>query len=286
MQQSQSHKRRYVAQGGLAVGLIGVSAIAMGMVWPTDHVLTSIEDSEAAPVSTEPTQPAVTELGAADVVAADTYSRVMRLRRDAGLTNHDLAALGLSQEVSEAALSRLITWVSANHPALIQAEHAIQDKQRALFERERAVRIGADEEHSFVVIDNAREAVAEAEAAYLALCDRGVMDALSVTPRATQQRWQDASQFRGRGSSGDRGLPIELRYITSMSDRRADELGDRLDVPGALGEVLTSLEQSGVDAVRAQVAAHLAGVATAEDAVLPLPEELQEPEYVEQENEE
>lgn len=251
-------QKRRLPQGLLALGLIGVAGT--GIAWSilpdfSPWVTTSVQ------IQGEP--------GDADVVRADLYSEVMRVRRDAMLTNQDLAALELDQADAEAVLSRLLEWVGTNEVALRRSRNAVTAAERALAEQERLLRTGEGGSRILEDLEAARTAVGAAETAYRAGCAQGVGYALADAPGRPAERWARAAEHRD--------LPVELRYLSSMNMQRAKELlsGMADGRPLPLG-VLTAFEQSGADQVREAVASHARGVSAAEAVVLPVPTELRE----------
>ncbi len=282
MKQSQSHKRRYVAQATIAAGVIGLGVAGVVMSLPAQANL-------KAPTAKQGQLSEATDRGqeqVEDKVEASVYSQVMRLRGDIAMTNGDLAALGLNEAQAEDVLTRLVEWVETNQTALIAADNKIETARQKLALLQRRIRTGEADTREIGGLSNLHRAVADADAACKTLRVQAGTHAVAPAPGNIQSQWAQAS--------ANAHLPVDLRHVPGLDEQRLRALmGNAPPAPGtpgsggaqtAVGGVgliaagLTFSEQSDRAQATTNIQTHLPGVAAAEARVLPVPTELQDDE--------
>ncbi|MEM9109394.1 MAG: hypothetical protein AAGC72_05170 [Planctomycetota bacterium] len=240
--------------------LLAVSAIGLGVA----GVMTQIDrgnPAEAAQAE-DPAQPSE--------LAELTYSRVHELRRQNGLENKDLAALGLTQSETSAVLTRLVQWCETNEAAITSARQAVITAKRNLREQQRLVRVGQASERQKSDADGKAQALADAEHAYASLLNNGAVNAIEAPgiDLAKASRWQAGSLLSDR-------LDHELRLIPGMDTGRAGMLeSESARLGTAVEDVLLPSEQRALQSLRETRRSSMAGVLVAEAVVLPVPEGL------------
>lgn len=241
-------------------GLLAASVVGLGIA----GIVTQLgrgNPAEAAQVEATPGQAGL---------ALDTYSRVERVRREAGLGNQDLAALGLSCTEAESVMTRLVEWCEANEAGITRAIAEVTTAKRERREQQRLVRIGEASERELADANGKIKAVADAVQAYTELMKAGALRALQASAPGTSTAWQRASGLKGKAS-------IEMRYIDGMDEDRLAYLETESKRQKAeISEVMSYSEKQACQAVRDRMKASMPGVLLAESLALPLPEELRD----------
>jgi len=249
--------RRYTVQGLVCLGLIGSGAWAL---------VTNLQsDAQAQTVA-----PAIAQDQAPGLDMA-VYSDAQRIRRSAGLSAMDLAALQLSQAECEAVLGRLVTWCETNGDALANADARVHAAQREQNNLHRATRTGQASEIHLASRDQVAQVLAQAVDTRDQLMEQGAAYAMQAVP-GRGVAWQRATQLRG-------DAPTELRYVSTMDSDRLQSLEAEAQRLGqGVEQVLSFSEKQEVTAIRQRLIQQMPLVRAAEEVALPLPEELRTPE--------
>ncbi len=270
---SPSPTRRFVVQGMMAAGLLGLGVTGVVMSVPAEaRWNTQGPDKAASAKQIQSGEQATAE----NTIDAALYSRVMRLRNEIALTNDDLAAMGLTQAQAEDVLTRLLDWVETNQPAMIQADNALRDARRAVVALQRRIQTGEADELEVQGFGDLYQVVADADAARKTLRHQAGAHAVAPAPENLRSQWAQAH--------ANAHLPADLRHVPGLDEQRLRSLlGSAPETPGvsaasALGVGLTLSEQDELDSVRNRIHANRAGILAAEAEVLPLPAELLEDE--------
>ncbi len=245
--------------------LLAASVVGLGIA----GIATQLDSGNPAEAQVEVAQPPAPEESG---LPLDTYSRVERVRREAGLGNQDLAALGLSRTDTEAVMARLVEWCEANKAGITRAKAAVTTAKRELREQQRLVRIGEASERQLTDAGGKAKAVVDAEQAYTDLMKAGALHALQAPEIApgTSTTWQRASGLKGMAKT-------ELRYAEGMDADRLAYLETEAERQKAeLSEVMSYKEKQACQAVRDRMKASMPGVLLAESLALPLPPELRD----------
>ena len=181
-------------------------------------------------------------------------SRLERLRGDLGLTNRDLAAMGLSEAQAQSVLQALLDWSEGNQARVDAARSAERVAQAQLREATRKVRVGPRDESVIRSLPRLRDQVEQ---------KRRARTALQAEAAALVEARLDGAQ-RGRWLTirGQRHAPGELRYVPGL-DAAALSGTERATLP--LGQ------RRAIDQARSRIRTNLPGVLDAEEAVLPMP---------------
>ena len=257
---SSSKTRRLTLQGLLAASVVGLGIA--GVVTQLDRG----SSTAAAQVEVQPQ---------GDRLDLLTYSRVEQVRRAKGLSNTDLAALGVTDSEASAVLARLAEWCETNAAAITQARQAVNTAKSDLREQQRVVRIGQASQAQLTDTGGKAQAVAAAQQAYTSLLDTGAAYAMQASGMAPGKAaaWQNAAALKGQVDS-------DLRYLSGMDASRLQTLEAEAARQGvALEQVLSISEQQELRTVRERISARMPGILVAEAVVLPAPEELRADEW-------
>lgn len=251
-----SKTKRLTLQGLLAVSVVGLGVAA---------VVTQIDSSNPAVAA----QAEAAEAPAEGLEMA-VYSNAMRVRREAGLRDRDLAALGMDESETTAALERLVEWCQTNEKALQRSSQQVYRAERELHDQQRLVRIGQADEGQLKDARGKAKAVRKAKQSHEALIDSGAAYAMQAPGIASNKadRWRRSAELKGEVDS-------DLRYLPGMDSRRLEDLTvQSKQQKTKREEALTYREGQALKAVREQVKDSLPGVRKAVEVAMPLPMEL------------
>lgn len=248
---------KYGVQGVLAVAIVAAGAVLVA----TPHLVTG---QTSAPIS---------ERGGelANPLDARTYTRVQSLRREAGLTNEDLATLDMDTTQAEAVMTGLLGWVEQNQARLDAAEAKQRVADRELRELQRRINVGPRDERLIRSMKSKTEAAHQALEERQSLNREAARQALAVVRSDQKTMWEavhGTPQTPGRGfgqtSETKRKLIADFEIAKSGRPVSRDATGRKVS------------EDSQQRSLRQARSSRLYNVNLVEQHVLPIPEELLE----------
>lgn len=247
-----SRAKRITIQSLLAVSVVGLGVAG---------VMTQIDQGNSVEAAQAETQVKPTGLDMA------TYGNVETLRRVGGLASEDLAALGMDEAEAGAVLNRLADWCQANEKMLSESQQAVQHAKNDLREEQRLARTGQATQRDLADGNKKIKTLYEAQKARDELTQTGSAYAMEAAP-GKSAAWQKANELKGATS-------IDMRYLTGLNDQRIKNLKSEADRKGvSIEKAMSRSELRELSEVRYRIRTKMAGVQAAEEATLPLPEEL------------
>lgn len=230
---------------GLHGVFILVIVVAGGVVMSTPHLVRGQDAGEPG--------------GAAPAVDERLVAEVQALRADIGLSNEDLAILGLSETQAETVMHRLLDWTQQNQGRLDRAAADERLANRSLREAQRSLNVGPRDEQLIRSLPDKSEAANLARQDRRTLQEEAGRQALASVGSEQQQLWALVH------SRSDKAQRPPTAYENELI---ADYRAARSNRPEINDGVLGSPRRAGF---KRDHAAHMIGVQAAERRVLPVP---------------
>lgn len=202
-----------------------------------------------------------------EALDARTYTQVQSLREAVGLTNDDLATLGLSETQAQAVMLGLIEWTTQNQSRLDAADANERRLARDLREAQRQVNVGPRDERLLKSMSSQSEDLRQARATQRSLRQEGARQALAAAQSGQRAQWESiyGRSAQTRLSQAELQRADDFRIASQGGVVAKDDRGRKIS------------ESAQRQAFRQTRTNRLPEVLAAERRVLPIPEELTEP---------
>ncbi len=221
---------------------------------------------------------------AAQRLALRNYMRVQQLRAELALGSRDLAAIGVSSGTATQILTLVKNFAASSTTAMSAADANYQAAQHALQEAVRSVNVGTTDGTALASLSTLNQNVTAAAARRLGVMAPLVTQIMSLLTSDQQAIWQaaQANAMRER-TPGGTPAPGTFRYVSDLTDDQIQQLDQSVRQNGGAAalasapQLLNSMQiQQAQTAISNQRIA-MAAVATAEVAILPMPDLLKRP---------
>jgi hypothetical protein len=233
---------------------------------------------------------AETKGGDTEKVDANTYSAIRKIRKEIGLSNRTMAAMGCDHAAAKEVFKTLLLWYRVKEPYLHIAKRAKRRASEDLRKALQKIGMGPRDDKLVKSVPTLKAAIARTAKDYDDILKTGISAIEAKLSPAQKAVWATA-----RANSG---LPSRYRYVVNMTGAQAKALHvDRRTQARRLASAKTSAGRAAVTSeyktrqsnvlLAAQKAAmaqaaenirkNMSAVLKAEPKVLPIPDELKGP---------
>jgi len=240
---------------------------------------------------TADTKTSDTKGGDTEKVDANTYGAIQTIRREIGLSSRTIAAMGCDHAAAKEVLETLLLWYRVKEPYLYIAERGIRRARYDLREAVRKMGTGPRDEELFKSVPALKAAIPRAAKDYEDILKTGITAIEAKLSPVQKVHWATARANAKLPSGYREAAKITAPRIRPKRRRRPTYIRKVVPPKTSAGKAAVTSESKAKEtnvllaarkAAMAQVAENIrknmSAVWKAEREVLPLPDELKEPE--------